>query len=102
MYLRLARCADLPIISEIYAVGFHDEEVNRLLHPYRNRYPKDYLNYWRRRCRERYWNYGSVFLVSCEKDGTTGSEVVVGVAEWQRIGFGWDKFWRLGGFWDPR
>ncbi|EXJ73824.1 uncharacterized protein A1O5_03586 [Cladophialophora psammophila CBS 110553] len=103
MVLRFARCADLPIISEIFALGFHDEEVvGPLLHPYRDRHPKDYFNYWRRRCRERYWDYSRVFLVSSEKDVTTGSEVVVGVAEWQRVGFGWDRFGGLGGFWDLR
>ncbi|KIW27797.1 uncharacterized protein PV07_07504 [Cladophialophora immunda] len=103
MVLRLARLSDLPIISEILAVGFHDEEVvGPLLHPFRDQYPEDYLNYWRRRCRERYWDYSRVFLVSCEKDPRTGGEIVVGVAEWQRVGFGWAKVWGLRGFWDPR
>ena len=103
MVLRLARYADLRIISDIFAVGFHDEEVvGPLMHPYRDKYPNDYLSYWIQRCGERYWDYSRVFLVSCEKDRKSGNELVVGVAEWQRIGLGWDRFWRLGGLWDPR
>ena len=29
-----------------------------------------------------------------------GREVVVGVAEWQRMGEGWEEFAGLGGWWD--
>ncbi|OAP65570.1 hypothetical protein AYL99_01542 [Fonsecaea erecta] len=86
-HLRLARLSDLPTIGQVFATAFHDEEVvGPLLHPYRHQYPDDYLAYWRRRCCERYWDYGRVLVVSCEKDPSTGREVVVGVAEWERVG----------------
>ena len=31
-----------------------------------------------------------------------GREVVTGVAEWQRVGLGWERLWRCWGWWDPR
>ncbi len=31
-----------------------------------------------------------------------GSELVVGVGEWRRVGLGWERLWRCLGWWDPR
>lgn len=102
MVIRLARQSDLPSISKILAIGFHDEEVaGPILHPYRIQYPNDYLTFWRRRTFVSFWDYSRAFLVSCENDEKTGKELVVGVAEWTRVGLGWEKLWKLWGPLDP-
>ena len=102
MPIRVARHSDLSTISSIFAVGFHDEEVvGNILHPYRSQYPQDYLAYWRRKCWERWWDYSRVFVVSFEQDGKGGKEVLTGVAEWQKVGLGWERIWGLWGRWDP-
>lgn len=106
MPIRLAHHSELDTISSIFAAGFHDEEVvGDLLHPRRKQYPQDYLGYWLRRCRERWWQYSRVFLVSFEQEedgkGKGGREVLTGAAEWMRVGLGWEKVWGLWGNWDP-
>ncbi|MCJ1402732.1 hypothetical protein MMC11_005953 [Xylographa trunciseda] len=103
MPIRVARHSDLFTISSIFAAGFYDEEVvGDLMHPYRSQYPQDYLAYWRRKCWERWWDYSRVFMVSFEQDGNGGKEVLTGVADWQRVGSGWERVWGLWGLSDPR
>lgn len=105
MPLRIARYSDINVIARIYAAGFHDEEYNgELLHPYRLQYPDDYVEFWRRKFRERYWDYHRVYVVSfIEETGANGQkqEVLTGVATWARTGLGWTKVWGLLGWWDP-
>ncbi|EEP76165.1 predicted protein [Uncinocarpus reesii 1704] len=103
MPIRVARYADLATIPSILATGFDDEEVvGNLLHPYRKQFPQDYLADWRRRCRERFWDYSRVYLVSYVEEDATGKEILTGVAEWQRRGLGWERICGLWGWWDPR
>jgi hypothetical protein len=105
MPIRLAHHSELDTVAAIFAAGFHDEEVvGDLLHPRRKQYPQDYVGFWRRRCRERWWQYSRVFLVSFEQEdgnGKGGREVLTGAAEWARVGLGWEKVWRVWGKWDP-
>ncbi|WEW58034.1 hypothetical protein PRK78_003501 [Emydomyces testavorans] len=103
MPIRIARYADFSTIPSIFAIGFHDEEVfGPFLHPYREQFPQDYLTHWHRQCRQKFWDYSKVFLVSYETEQGTGREILTGVAEWQRDGSGWEKVWGLWGWWDPR
>ncbi|KAM5497979.1 hypothetical protein McanMca71_006604 [Microsporum canis] len=121
MPIRLARYSDLEAISSALAEGFHEEEVmGPLLHPYRQEYPVDYLNYWRRKCLEKWWNYSYVFIVSFieqdqkpderedgrpddrSDDKSSVREVITGVAQWHRMGPGWEAIWKPLGRWDPR
>ena len=102
MPIRVARYSDLYTITSIFAAGFHDEEVvGDLMHPYRFQYPQDYLTYWSRKCRERWWDYSGVFIVSYEQDGESTKEILTGVAEWQRVGLGSERVWGVWGRWDP-
>ncbi|KAM5432795.1 hypothetical protein MferCBS31731_007321 [Microsporum ferrugineum] len=121
MPIRLARYSDLEAISSALAEGFHEEEaMGPLLHPYRQEYPVDYLNYWRRKCLEKWWNYSYVFIVSFieqdqkpderedgrpddrSDDKSSVREVITGVAQWHRMGPGWEAIWKPLGRWDPR
>ncbi|EGD93523.1 hypothetical protein TESG_01068 [Trichophyton tonsurans CBS 112818] len=127
MPIRLARYSDLEAISSTLAEGFHEEEVmGPLLHPLRREYPNDYLNYWRRKCWEKWWNYSYVFVVSyiaqdekpgeedeassddrkddrsAEEPSKPSREIITGVAQWHRMGPGWESVWKPLGKWDPR
>lgn len=105
MPVRLARLSDLDAAARIFAAGFHEEEVlGQLLHPYREQYPDDFVQYWKWSCRKRYWDYARVLIVSfVEKTDEDGRkrEVLTGVAAWNRMGPGWMKVWGLWGWWDP-
>ncbi|KAK2821780.1 hypothetical protein FQN49_007679 [Arthroderma sp. PD_2] len=128
MPIRQARYSDLNAISSTLAEGFYDEEVmGPLLHPYRQEYPDDYLNYWRQKCLEKWWDYSYIFVVSFledqepdetdrdgkptiqEEDGMNKKdaprpkrEIITGVAQWHRMGSGWESIWKPAGKWDPR
>lgn len=121
---RLARHSDLPRIVRILADSFCEEELNQKIFPYRHQYYADFMRAWRFKCQERWWDYSRVFVVSTttttDDDGSSdedsesdnekgraiarrkGREVVTGVAEWQRVGLGWERLWRCWGWWDPR
>jgi hypothetical protein len=47
-----------------------------------------------------YWNYRWRWLVAVDTDAATGKEVVVGVAQWERMGRGGEEL--ECGVWDPR
>jgi hypothetical protein len=102
MVLRIARFTDLSTIAKIFGAGFYDEEVvGGLLHPHRELYPHDYLTWWIRAVRAGYWDYSNVYVLSYRLEEGTGKEIVMGAAQWQRHGRGWERFWRVGGWWDP-
>lgn len=108
MTIRPAIFTDLPLISSIYAASFSDEEVvGGIMHPQRHLYPQDFVEFWRRRVWENYWDYSHKFVVFYldgkgehdeEKEGT--DDVLVGVADWQRMGRGWEGVWGAWGWWD--
>lgn len=113
MPLRLARLDDLPVISSIYAASFWDEEVvGGIMHPHRHEYPQDYADFWKRRVWDNYWDYGHKLMVFFLDGGETESGVngetgkvdeaglVVGIADWHRMGTGWEKVWGVWGGWD--
>jgi predicted GNAT family acetyltransferase len=119
--LRLARYSDIPRISRILADSFCEEELNQRIFPYRHQHYADFVRAWRFKCEERWWDYSRVFVVSTatfsENDDydedseseksvavakSKGHEVITGVAEWQRVGLGWERLWRSWGWWDPR
>lgn len=108
MPIRPATINDLPVISSIYADGFWDEEfIGHTINPHRQEHSQDYLDFWKRRVLESYWDYSHklmVFYLDGEEDaGEEGEkEVVVGAADWHRLGQGWEKVWAVKGWWDIR
>jgi len=115
MPIRPARRSDVPRIAEVLAAGFYDEELTARMCPYREEYAEDYVAAWRRRVWQTWWDYSRIWMVSYEfeeiavptagigeKGGESKSkEVLIGVAEWQRVGLGWERLWGLAGWWDP-
>ena len=106
MPLRKAHRRDLPRIASTYAAAFWDEEVmGKLIHPYRQEHPQDFLRYWRHEVAEWYWSYSHQIMVSYEtrqtRDGDE-EQVLTGVADWIRHGEGWERLWGIWASWDPR
>ncbi|KAM0453173.1 hypothetical protein ACHAPV_009129 [Trichoderma viride] len=98
--LREAGYLELPRIAHILAQAFWEDNLfGQLIHPHRNEYPDDVDLYWLRRARVNFWDPRRRWLVATEKD-KSGQEVVVGIAQWERLGDGGKKLerWTL----DPR
>ena len=106
MPLRTARIHDLPAISAIFADAFWSERVmGELMHPHRAAYPGDYRRFWKRNVVGWYWDYSHQIVVTyVTKPTDDGNEVdlVVGVADWERYGQDWMRYWGLWGKWDLR
>lgn len=98
--LRDARYSELPEIASVMAKAFWDDNLfGEYIHPHRNEYPDDFDLYWLRRARVNFWDYRFKWLVAVSKNDD-GKEVIVGAAQWSRLGEGGRKLecWRL----DPR
>ena len=89
--VRFARFADLQSIARVMGDAFFDVDLfGDIIHPHRKQYPKDVELYWLRRAYVNFWNYRWRWLVAVDADAATGKEVVVGVAQWERMGTGGD------------
>lgn len=98
--IREARYSELPRISHVLARAFWDDNLNGdLIHPRRNEYPDDVELYWLRRGRVNYWDYTWKWLVAVSHD-EKGSETIVGIAQWARLGEGGKKM--RCAWYDPR
>jgi hypothetical protein len=89
--IRFARFADLQSIARVMGAAFFDDDLfGDIIHPHRKQYPDDVNLYWLRRAYVNFWNYRWRWLVAVDVDASTGKEVVVGVAQWERMGSGGD------------
>ena len=106
MPLRPAHVHDLAAISGIFADAFWSERVmGELMHPHRAAYPRDYRRFWKRSVIEWYWDYSHqlvVMYVTKPTDDGKEEDILVGVADWERYGKGWERYWGLWGTWDLR
>ncbi|KAF2133573.1 hypothetical protein P153DRAFT_332496 [Dothidotthia symphoricarpi CBS 119687] len=98
--LRRAGLFDLSSIARVWCSGFFDDEIiGDIMHPHRQQHPKDVYWFLLRGIRERFWNWRHQFIVVTTDDGN-GREIMVGAADWRRLGFGGRarELWRV----DPR
>lgn len=98
--IREAFHSELPRISHVLARAFWDDNLfGDLIHPHRNEFPSDMEFYWLRRARVNFWDYTWKWLVAVAKSDD-GNEIIVGVAQWARLGEGGKK---MQCYWfDPR
>jgi len=114
MPIRVARHSDIPRLAEVRAASFGPDAFVQFLVPHMHEHYQDFVGLLRRRIRESWWNYAKITYVSYEivddegeaternplvKNGH-GREVITGMAEWERIGEGWEKLWNINR-WDP-
>ncbi|KAF2456976.1 hypothetical protein BDY21DRAFT_305263 [Lineolata rhizophorae] len=103
IFIRKARRSDIRAMASVCSEAFwNDDLFGELIHPARAKFPSDFEQYFRRRERESWWNREKevwVAVVVKKRKGrgkdketevarTEEREVVIGVAEWQRIGCG--------------
>lgn len=88
MYLRPAVPADGPVMVEICARAFFNDDLfGRVIHPYRDTYPEDVQIYWHESLRRHWSSSRSKILVAVrEPSSETNQETVVGVGIWERQG----------------
>jgi hypothetical protein len=90
--IRSARYGDLPSIARVMGQAFFDDSLfGDIIHPNRAKYPQDVNLYWLRRAYVDFWNYRWIWLVAVVQDVTSGEDIVVGVAQWERLGSGGNK-----------
>ncbi|PSR93831.1 hypothetical protein BD289DRAFT_364322 [Coniella lustricola] len=98
--IRYATWADLPQLSKSLAQAFYDDELfGDFIHPHRAQHPKDMELYWLRRLRVNYCDPRWRILAAIDQDAD-GKELVVGCAQWTRMGKGGSKLDRW--WFDPR
>jgi hypothetical protein len=98
--LRDACYSDLREIAHVKAKAFWDDNLfGQLIHPHRNDHPNDVVLYWLRRLCVDFWDCHRRLFIAVGEDAN-GREVIVGVAQWVRLGDGGKKmeYWYL----DPR
>ncbi|ORY59963.1 acyl-CoA N-acyltransferase [Pseudomassariella vexata] len=98
--LRYASYSELPEIAHVMALAFFDDNLfGDIVHPHRNQFPNDVDLYWLRRARVNFWDYRWRWVVAVDRD-KNGKEVIVGIAQWERLGDGGKKMecW----WFDPR
>lgn len=118
MVLRIATRQDIEAIALILAEAFKEEELHAHMFPGREQWPDDYVRCWRECVWERWWDYSRVWVVAVD-EGLGDSECndrkevsepnerkraprILGVAEWQRAGPGWERLWGTWSILDPR
>ena len=116
MPIRLARYSDIPEMSTVLAASFGPDKLFQVMFPNQKQYPEDFVDAFRTRLRESWWDYSRVLMVSYTtiasnnntappsetNNAVTEAEVITGMAEWERVGTGWEKVWNAWGRWDPR
>lgn len=119
MPIRHAQRSDIPIMARVLAASFGPDKLFQVMFPYQNQYPGDLIKAFRRGLEVDWWDYSKVLMVSYEiqslahedadeerqgliRSRNSQNEVITGMAEWQRVGLGWEYVWNVLGWWDPR
>lgn len=117
MPIRLARWADTGIMADVLAASFGPDRLFEVMFPYKDQHWNDFVKHWRRNLRVSWWDYSKVLMVSYEEVVpdeinaeqhhllTTRNghhEIITGVAEWGRVGLGWQHVWNIWRWLDPR
>lgn len=99
MSIRAARKSDLTAIATLSAAAFYDDKLfGGSTLPAREQDYADYEAFFARRMRENWCDHHRVWWVATVQEN--GTEVVVGVAEWELLGSAGEEY-KLGRL-DPR
>jgi hypothetical protein len=95
--IRPAIWSDQPTIASICSLAFENDNLfATTMHPHLKQYPADFTLYWLREAQLNWFNPRHHFVVSTVLDSTrpgSQSRVVVGVAQWIRMGDGVTRRW---------
>lgn len=125
MALRLATKVDIPIMATVLAASFGPDRLFQILFPHQKEYPAAFVQAMEEYLWLSWYDYRKFLVVSC-CDTTTEPDhiqqelgdrtrlfptkaqdmgprtVVIGLAEWERSGEGWESLHAALGRWDPR
>ncbi|KAH7128599.1 hypothetical protein B0J11DRAFT_525333 [Dendryphion nanum] len=102
MPLRDARFSDHQALAEICSAAFFNEDLfGRVIHPHRYEFPHDPTVFWLQHIRNHWFDWRNRMLITYNTDSLhTSSEIITGLAVWQRQGKGGEKLALR--TWDPR
>lgn len=84
---RLAEWNDTAVMAELSAKAFYDNDLSGpYMHPERDKFPDDFITYWRRGIRNAFFEPNAFLIVTTVEDPETRSSKVVGAAKWKRQG----------------
>ncbi|RYO27295.1 hypothetical protein AA0113_g12341 [Alternaria arborescens] len=87
MHLRYAKPSDEPVIVDICARAFLEEDLfGRVIHPYRAQYPNDVQIFWHDWVRNDRANPRNKIIVAVTTAEGSEHEKIIGAAIWQRQG----------------
>jgi GNAT superfamily N-acetyltransferase len=87
MHLRLAKPSDEPVIVDICARAFLEEDLfGRVIHPYRAQYPNDVQIFWHDWVRNDWANPRNKIIIAVTTAESGEHEKIIGAAIWQRQG----------------
>ena len=103
MPIRFARYSDIPVMAQVLAASFRPDKMFQVMFPHQDQYPDDYVDGFRTRLCESYWDYSNVLLVSYTAvKGDSRGELITGAAVWERVGLGREAVWGAWAWLDPR
>jgi len=122
MPLRPAAKVDIPAMATILAASFGPDPLFQFKFPCQSQHPEVFAQAFRGNLWLSWYDYKKLLLVSYEtSDGgpvqessehdsllSKGSsnveakEFITGIAEWERVGKGWEHLYGAWGWWDPR
>ena len=103
-------------MAQVLAASFGPDPLFQHMFPHREQYPQDFMRALRENLLLSWWDYQKVLTVSYEvrsdngRGGTNerqkllhagGREEITGLAEWERVGKGWQEVHGIWGWWDP-
>ena len=84
---RLAEWSDTAAMAELAARAFDENDLcGRFMHPYRHKFPDDFVTFWRRDIRNHFFEPNAYFIVTTVDDLETGGSKIVSAAKWKRQG----------------
>jgi hypothetical protein len=101
MPIRLAQRADIPEMSNILAAAFTQDKLLQVMFPNQVTHPEDYVDGFRTRLVESWWDYSRILMVSYTAESGS-KEIITGLCEWERVGIGREKVWGSVYWWHPR
>ena len=122
MPIRPATRDDIPIMAKVLAASFGPDAMFQVMFPYQQQFPESFVQAMRDNLWLSWYDYRKILMVSydtsnevqldvpSESDAllpkivkaTAPKQRITGLAEWERVGKGWERLYGLWGWWDPR
>lgn len=120
MPVRFATKADIPVMATILTAAFGPDRLFQVLFPHQRQHPEAFTRALEENLWLAWYDYKKSLVVSYvahpelqvqhtsipgEMDALLSrdkKEILTGIAEWERLGKGWEHVNGVWGWWDPR